>query len=215
MPTVAIRLTPEQATWLEAQTAQFRGKSDVLRDLIDTARQGLTGGLAYPRTVSVREPHIGNHQPHTPASNEADLVRSASEGEKVLSSVPPQVVGEGVGKESEETPRKGTSWKKTIPLVLDCHSDVILAFWDHKAGAKSEAAWKLLLTELSKIQERYGERVVRDQLELAAANRFKSVTLKNYEQFGIKAATPTQASKNKPLGDLQAEVDAWPTQSLW
>jgi hypothetical protein len=92
---------------------------------------------------------------------------------------------------------------------------VILAFWDHKAGAKSEAAWKLLLTELSKIQERYGERVVRDQLELAAANRFKSVTLKNYEQFGIKAATPTQASTRKPLADLQAEVDAWPTQSLW
>ena len=215
MPQLVVRITSEQLTWLEAQTAEFRPKSVVVRDLIDTARQGLTGGVTYPRTVSVREPHIGNQQAQAHLPNEADLVRSASEDEKFLSLVPPPVVGDGVGRESEGTPRKGTSWKKTIPPVLDCHSNVIFAFWNHKAGAKSEAAWKLLLTELCKIQERYGERVVRDQLELAAANRFKSVTLKNYEQFGIKAATPTHAFGNKPLADLQAEVDAWPTQSLW
>ena len=193
MPKLLVQITDEQAAWLETSCDRFRTKARLVRDLIDTARQGLTGGVTYPRTVSVREPHIGNPQAQAHPSNDADLVRSASEGEKVFKSVPPQVVGDGVGRESEGTPRKGTSWKKTIPPVLDCHSDVILAFWDHKAGAKSEAAWKLLLTELSKIQERYGERVVRDQLELAAANRFKSVTLKNYEQFGIKAATPAQA----------------------
>jgi hypothetical protein len=177
---VNLHLAEEFAQQIEAQKPRSLALSAFCALLIE---EGLTGGLAYPRTVSVREPQLGNHHAHTPPSNEADLVRSASEGETVLSSVPPQVVGDGVGRESEGTPRKGTSWKKTIPPVLDCHSDVILAFWDHKAGAKSEAAWKLLLTELSKIQERYGERVVRDQLELAAANRFKSVTLKNYEQF--------------------------------
>jgi len=41
------------------------------------------------------------------------------------------------------------------------------------------------MTELEKIQENYGDRVVREQLELATANRWKGVTLKNYEQFGL------------------------------
>ena len=209
---VNLHLAEEFAQQIEARKPRSLALSAFCALLIE---EGLTGGLHYPRTVSVRESLVDTHQPQAQLTNEADLDRSASASEKSFKAVVPPVVGDGVGRESEGTPRKGTSWKKTIPPVLDCHSDVILAFWDHKAGAKSEAAWKLLMTELSKIQERYGERVVRDQLELAAANRFKSVTLKNYEQFGIKAATPAQAFGNKPLGDLQAEVDAWPTQSLW
>jgi len=214
MPTVAIRLTLEQALWLEAQTAQFRGKSDVLRDLIDTARQGLTGGLHYPRTVSVREPHIGNHHPHTPQSNEADLVRSASEGEKVLSSVPHPVMGEGVGKESEETPRKGTP-RKPLSGNLLAHEDLILDFWKIKGGSKGDRAWSLLQTELTKLQANYGDAVVRGQIELAINGKWKGITEANYTRFLPKGATPTQASGIKSLGDLQAEVDAWPTQSLW
>ena len=53
MPTVAVRLTPDQAAWLEAQTKPFRGKSDVVRDLIDSARQGLDMGftLGGPSTA--------------------------------------------------------------------------------------------------------------------------------------------------------------------
>ena len=43
------------------------------------------------------------------------------------------------------------------------------------------------MTELQKIQAKYSDRVVRDQLELAAANRWKGVSLKNYEQFGLSA----------------------------
>lgn len=51
MPTVAVRLTPEQGAWLEAQTRPFRGKSDVVRDLIDSARlplASLTRGASLP-----------------------------------------------------------------------------------------------------------------------------------------------------------------------
>ena len=88
--------------------------------------------------------------------------------------------------------RKPLTWKKEIPASLDCHSDLIFGFWETKAGAKSKQAWALLMTELGKIQERYDDRSLRDQLELATANRWKSVTLKNYEQFGL--ATAKQAS---------------------
>ena len=38
-------VTPEQLAWINSQTTQYRKKSDVIRDLIDTVRQGLTGGL--------------------------------------------------------------------------------------------------------------------------------------------------------------------------
>jgi hypothetical protein len=75
---------------------------------------------------------------------------------------------------------------KSLQPSLQCHEDLILGFWKAKTGSKSEAGWKLLNTELVKIQEAYGDKVVRDQLELATANRWKGVTLKNYEQFGLK-----------------------------
>ena len=74
---------------------------------------------------------------------------------------------------------------KSLQPSLQCHEDLILGFWKAKTGSKSEAGWKLLNTELVKIQEAYGDKVVRDQLELATANRWKGITLKNYEQFGL------------------------------
>lgn len=75
---------------------------------------------------------------------------------------------------------------KSLQPSLQCHEDLILGFWKAKTGSKSEAGWKLLNTELIKIQEAYGDKVLRDQLELATANRWKGITLKNYEQFGLK-----------------------------
>ena len=74
---------------------------------------------------------------------------------------------------------------KSLQPSLQCHEDLILGFWKAKTGSKSEAGWKLLNTELVKIQEAYGDKVVRDQLELATANRWKGVTWRNYEQFGL------------------------------
>ena len=42
MPIATVRLDDEQAAWVTAQTTRYRKKADVIRDLIDTARQGLT-----------------------------------------------------------------------------------------------------------------------------------------------------------------------------
>ena len=89
---------------------------------------------------------------------------------------------------------KKTSFNKEVPPSLSEHTDLIRAFWKAKAGSKSEAGWKLLITELGKIQEKYGAKVVADQLELATAQRFKGVSLRNYEQFGIGA----KAAANEP-----------------
>ena len=79
------------------------------------------------------------------------------------------------------------AWEKEIPAHLFEHTDLIRDFWRGKKGSKAERAWKLLMSELTKIQEAHGHQVVSEQLELAINGRWTSVTLANYERFKPKA----------------------------
>ena len=65
------------------------------------------------------------------------------------------------------------------------HEDLIRAYWKAKPKNKTAPAWKLLMTELTKIQDGYGDAALRTQLELAEANRWQGITLSNYERFGL------------------------------
>ena len=202
MTAVTVRLTPEQSHWLESQCSQFHKKSAVIRDLIDSAMQGVDT-LANLPAYRVGAGYSSNLQTKAQRENEADQA-SASHIQPPSENFenPSPSVGQGgdrVGMESEEGKSKGRSWSKEFRPNLQCHADLIMQFWDAKAGAKSKAAWELLQTELTKIQERYEDRALVTQLELGAANRWKSVTLKNYELFGIQQA-PTQ----KPQVDWDA-----------
>lgn len=81
-----------------------------------------------------------------------------------------------------------------VPGCLFPHEDLIRSYWKAKPKTKTQAAWDLLMRELTKLQDNYGDDVVRDQLVLAEAQRFQSITLKNYEQFGLtRSNAPTQA----------------------
>ena len=208
---VNLHLAEEFAQQIEARKPRSLALSAFCALLIE---EGLTGGLHYPRTVSVRESLVDTHQPQAQLTNEADLDRSASASEKSFKAVVTPGVGDGVGRESEGTPRKGTP-RKPLSGNLLAHEDLILDFWKIKGGSKGDRAWSLLQTELTKLQTNYGDAVVRGQIELAINGKWKGITEANYTRFLPKGATPTQAFGNKPLGDLQAEVDAWPTQSLW
>ena len=75
--------------------------------------------------------------------------------------------------------------EKEIPGNLIGHEDLICAYWKAKPKTKTDAAWKLLMTELAKIQDGYGDAALRTQLELAEANRWQGITLANYERFGL------------------------------
>ena len=75
------------------------------------------------------------------------------------------------------------------------HEDLVRAYWQAKPKNKTAAAWKLLMTELTKIQDGYGDAALRTQLELAEANRWQGITLANYERFGLlQGGTPKQGS---------------------
>ena len=85
--------------------------------------------------------------------------------------------------------------EKVYPQNLICHMDLISAYWKAKPKTKTDAAWKLLMTELTKIQDGYGDAALRAQLELAEANRWQGITLANYERFGLpKGNTAAQSS---------------------
>jgi hypothetical protein len=111
----------------------------------------------------------------------AQLVEEALTPEEVSPSLlSPMGMGEGVGRESEGTPRKGT---KQVSDNLTEHEDLIRDFWRTKGGSKGDRAWSLLLTELSKIQSHHGDTVLRQQIELAINGKWKGITLANLERF--------------------------------
>lgn len=75
-----------------------------------------------------------------------------------------------------------------VPEGLKTFEPMIRAYWAAKPKTKTAAAWKLLMRELNKIHDQYGSDVLEEQLLQAEANRWQSITLKNYEEFGVSRA---------------------------
>ncbi len=113
-----------------------------------------------------------------PASGQHSLGRSPSKSSSL-------------NKRDKDVPKS----EKEIPGNLWGHAEKIRAYWKAKPKTKTDAAWKLLMAELIKIQEAHSDRVVDEQLVLAEANRWQGITLANYERFGVNTAnTATKAS---------------------
>lgn len=191
-------LSGDQKAWLESQATGLRNKSMIIRDLIDTARQGLQPVLDYAPTVSVREAQGQTQsvvQPETavqPAQEEIS---------------PPPIgpfLGDGVGSgESERrTPRKPLSFSRDIPDALDPFAALIEEFWRVKKGSKSSNAWSLLITELEKINASFGKERTEEQLTLAINGLWKGVTMRNMQRFETpKGNAPAQPSEpNREYG---------------
>ena len=87
---------------------------------------------------------------------------------------------------------------ETLSLTppLEKFDDLIREFFRLKKGSKSKTAWSHLMTGLSKIQEKYGDDVVQEQLMAAINGRWAGITLKNYEEFG--KAKPKPAWQQEP-----------------
>jgi len=88
--------------------------------------------------------------------------------------------------ESIKTKNKGAKFVFSVPPSLDAVRQELTTFWkEYKAGRKSRAAAALLITGCQNLLDKYGEQVLREQIELASANNWQSITLKGYEQFGL------------------------------
>lgn len=73
-----------------------------------------------------------------------------------------------------------------IPAELLPMQAELLAFWQEKAGSRSQGAWRMLLTELGKIQQAVGggTAVCREQLQQATQCGWRSVTHRNWLAYG-------------------------------
>ena len=107
---------------------------------------------------------------------------------------------------NKEKSKKWIFRENQIPdFPFKSYKSLIINFWAEKSGAKSEEAFKLLIGKkgLRGIYDKYGDNAVKDQLEEAIANKWQSITLKNYEAYG----RPKNADKEPVTGH--------PAQRLW
>lgn len=185
MPLKQIRLDAELLRLAERQKPQFLETSQFIGLLVQKALTGvdplstLTEPKAAPQAGTLTQAKSFNSS----VVNKRDIDVSLQAEE---AHIEPAAL--------EAVKRKPT-FVKSIPPNLTCHDDLIEAYWKAKPKTKTQAAWNLLMGELTRMQERYGESVLRDQLKLAEANRWQGVSVRNYEQFGMdKPVTPKRAS---------------------
>ena len=106
---------------------------------------------------------------------------------------------------NKEKNKKWIFKENYIPKSLEFCKDLIVKFWAVKKGFHTEDAFKLLIGPkgLAGIYTNHGQSAVLDQLEEGIANKWQSITLKNYEAFG----RPKNADKEPVTGH--------PAQRLW
>ena len=93
---------------------------------------------------------------------------------------------------TEAVPSKKKNSLETLSLTpaLEKFEDLIREFFRLKKGSKSKTAWAHLMGGLTKIQDKYGDAVVKEQLMAAINGRWAGITLKNYEEFGKPKPKP-------------------------
>jgi len=105
---------------------------------------------------------------------------------------------------NKEKNKKWIFKENYIPKSLEFCKDLIVKFWAVKKGFHTEDAFKLLIGPkgLAAIHINYGQSAVIDQLEEAIANKWQSITLKNYEAFGRPQKADKEPVTNHPAGRL-------------
>ena len=100
------------------------------------------------------------------------------------------VLGEDVGRESEGNPKNPPlpyDFKTSIPDKLKPFVDKISAFWRVKKGTKNRLAWSLQMTELEKILDNLGKKVLVEQLDQACmAGTWKQINYNRTVEYSDK-----------------------------
>ena len=200
---------------IDAAKPDYLDRKGFLCLLLDKA---LTGGCnlpAYCVGAGTSSSTATKAQPANEATSETPVASKGLETSVHL----PDILGDGVGRESEGDPRRGETWtprkkRNHLPSIgrtqvssdrairpdLEPFTDLIRDFWRIKGGSKGDRAWALLQTELVKIKEKYGDAVVRQQIELAINGKWKGITEANYTRFLPKnpGGAPAQPETRHP-----------------
>ena len=167
-----------------------------LRSLDSVARLATcSAGAGYP----------GNLETKAQQENEADQVSASDISSPSVkeSKIPSHtvVLGDGVGMGLSGEGKRKVPFivSRHVPKELEWCRKPLLEFWYEKGGKKSKQAATFLFNQLITMTEKYGQQVVLDQLELATAQGFDSITVKNYEQFGLTASKGTGKPQESEL----------------
>ena len=176
MTTNSIRIYPENYHYLNAEKPKSRSMTAHINMILENRKNGLDAC----DTLKI------------PNGRERETKKEGG----ILSNT--NRVPNSINKEKENL--KKTRFKFSadlIPFELESASSLIVDFWHSKKGKKTEAAFNLLMGEkgLIGIKKKYGEDAVKDQITLAIANEWQSITLKNYETF---ARTKTSSWNPEP-----------------
>ena len=148
MPSVSLRLTDAQVSWLDAQTRQFRNRSDVLRDLIDSQIEKLDSPLTLGTASTEGAKPLPSNTPiykKTPISNNTPI-------------------GGSKGEEKKDPYEKKTLGDDLIPNdLVDC-DQLLREFWSVKKGVRSERVFHRVINKLRE----WPPAVRRSALEAAA-----------------------------------------------
>jgi len=134
-------------------------------------------------------------------------------GWKPLTSGPnTQTMGEPAARRASYSSSKkelltNKSVSMSIPEKLEPYGELIKEFWKIKKGSKGQTAWTRLMGQLTKLLDRYGDTVTRDQLELAINGKWSGIEVSRYEQFLPKDAMAAQAQNNHPAARVFTAAD--------
>ena len=100
---------------------------------------------------------------------------------------------------------KNNNWRFKEEFVkgpLLAHKSLVVEFWLGKGGSKNLRSWQLLEKGCLEILGSYGPDILEEQIKLGIANKWKSLSLANYESF-----KPIKRKEEKEL-DFEAMDNA-------
>ena len=100
---------------------------------------------------------------------------------------------------------KTNNWRFKEELIegpLLAHKSLVVEFWLGKGGSKNLRSWQLLEKGCLEILGSYGPDILEEQIKLGIANKWKSLSLANYESF-----KPIKRKEEKEL-DFEAMDNA-------
>ena len=176
-----LKIDPEVMSLLKQKTPKYLSVTGVANLLLQQALTSSSDVLTLG-SVQGRDPSKAVNRKEEERAGAREVVLSeAVRAEEVHNPSAPKRKPAGCHKVDEE---------------LSAFEPQIRAYWAVKPKTKTDAAWKLLMRELNRIHDKYGSDVLEEQLLQAEANRWQSITLKNYEEFGVsRAHRPGQSNE--------------------
>lgn len=193
MKRITVTISEVTEAKLKKKKPTFLSLSKYINMILETSLDNLDSLVRLP-AYRVGAEEISNHidtNISTPINEDKVHFESSnfsSKKENLKNSI--TVLGEDVGRESEGNPKNTPlpyDFKTSIPDKLKPYVDKIASFWRVKKGTKNRLAWSLQMTELEKILDNLGKKVLEEQLDQACmAGTWKQINYNRTVEYSDK-----------------------------